>query len=102
MWYWIAMILLIAGSLALLAGSYIRIKKGDSEVPGKRASRRKARDYDEEDEYDYDEPDDEDYDRPAGRKKTAGACQIGREAAPGRVTQPEKEETSVEDYSRRY
>ena len=42
MWYWIAMILLIAGSAALLAGSYIRIKKQNSEIPGRRAARRRA------------------------------------------------------------
>ncbi len=90
MWYWIAMILLIAGSLALLAGSYIRIKKGDSEVPGKRASRRRARDYDEEDEYDYDEPDDEDYDRPAGRKKRQAPARSAERLRPAESRSPKK------------
>ena len=61
MWYWIAMILLIAGSAALLAGSYLKIKQNNAEkVPQRRTGRRRARaDYDDEDDSDYDRDEEE-------------------------------------------
>ena len=75
MWYWIAMILLIAGSAALLAGSYIRIKKQNSEIPGRRAARRRADEYDDEDDGGYDEPDQEERPQRRNRKQASARPQ---------------------------
>lgn len=76
MWYWIVMILLIAGSIALLAGSYIRIKKNNNaEIPVKRSGKKRAGNREE----DYDLPDSGGHEKTVRKKK---------QQAPAR--QPEK------------
>ena len=63
MWYWIVMVLLVAGCAALLGGTFANIKRNKAEAAGVRRGRSRSRRYDNDDdddeEEDYEYEDDE-------------------------------------------
>ena len=76
MWYWIVMVLLVIGCVALLGGTFASIKKNKAEAAGGR--RRRSRRYPDEDEDDYDDDGEEEYEPPrrrASQRRQAGEQQ---------------------------
>ena len=66
MWYWIVMVLLVAGCAALLGGTFANIKRNKAEAAGVRRGRSRSRGYDKDDDDDEEE---DDYEPP--RRRTA-------------------------------
>lgn len=80
MWYWILILVLVAGCIAMLGVSFASIKRNKMAAARAQGRRNSSRGYSDDDYYD-DEDDDEEYDRP---RRGRGEASSGRRAQENR------------------